>query len=130
LANHGHEGSAPVFRGLAVREQLLRVDLPPPPPGADANLPPPCATKTTRQRLEQHRVSPDCASCHRLMDMLGYSYESDDEIGRFRTTENGVRVDDSGEIIGTDVDGPVHGALELGRRLAGSQQVQRCLVDN
>jgi hypothetical protein len=130
LATHGHEGSAPVFRGMAIREQLLCVDLPPPPPGADANLPPRSATKTTRQRLEQHRVAPDCASCHRLMDVLGFSFESYDDVGRFRTTENGIKVDDTGELIGTDVDGPVKGALELGKRLAKSQQVQRCLVNN
>jgi Protein of unknown function (DUF1592)/Protein of unknown function (DUF1588)/Protein of unknown function (DUF1595)/Protein of unknown function (DUF1585)/Protein of unknown function (DUF1587) len=130
LAVHGHEGSAPIFRGMAVREQLLCMDLPPPPPGADQNLPPRTATQTVRQRLQQHRVAPDCASCHNLMDVMGYGFEAYDDIGRFRTTENGVKVDDTGEIIGSDVDGPFRGASELSRRLLKSERVQRCLVQN
>jgi hypothetical protein len=127
LATHGHEGSAPIFRGIAVREQLLCTDLPPPPPGADNMFPPPSATKTTRQRLEMHRAAPQCASCHQLMDKLGYGFEAFDDIGRYRTTENGVAIDDSGEVIGTgDADGPFKGAVELGRRLAKSETVQQC----
>jgi hypothetical protein len=128
LATHGHEGSAPIFRGVAVREQLLCAALPPPPPGADNNLPPSSATQTTRQRMEKHRANPECASCHSLMDVLGYGFEAYDEVGRFRTTENGFPINDAGELIGTDVDGPFRGALELGRRLVQSKQVQRCLA--
>ncbi len=128
LATHGHEGSAPIFRGIAVREQMLCVDLPPPPPGADANLPPVSPTKTTRDRVEQHRQNPECASCHNLMDVLGYGFESFDDVGRFRTTENNVKVDDSGELIGTDADGKFKGPVELARKLAGSQQVQQCVT--
>jgi Protein of unknown function (DUF1592)/Protein of unknown function (DUF1588)/Protein of unknown function (DUF1595)/Protein of unknown function (DUF1585)/Protein of unknown function (DUF1587) len=128
LATHGHEGSAPIFRGIAVREQLLCVALPPPPPGADANLPEPSPTKTTRDRMEMHRTNPECASCHSLMDVLGYGFESFDDIGRHRTTENGIRVDDSGELIGTDSDGKFKGPIELARKLAGSPQVQQCVT--
>jgi hypothetical protein len=36
-------------------------------------------------------------------------------------------VDDSGELRGTDIDGPFHGAVELGQKLASSQQVRRCV---
>jgi hypothetical protein len=129
LATHGHEGSAPIFRGVAVREQLLCMELPPPPPGADALFPPPSPTKTTRERLQMHRVAPDCASCHELMDALGYGFESFDDIGRYRTTENGVAIDDSGTIVGTDdADGPFKGPVELGRRLAKSKTVQQCVA--
>jgi hypothetical protein len=129
LATHGHEGSAPIFRGIAVREQLFCVDLPPPPPGADNMFPPPSPTKTTRERLVMHRVNPECASCHDLMDSLGYGFESFDDIGRYRTTENGVPIDDTGKILGTDdADGPFKGPVELGRRLAKSKQVQQCLT--
>ena len=128
LATHGHEGSAPIFRGVAVREQLLCAELPPPPPGADANLPPASPTKTTRQRTEQHRTNPECASCHSLMDVLGYGFESFDDIGKFRTTENGQKIDDTGELVGTDVDGAFKGPVELGKRLASSSQVQKCVT--
>jgi hypothetical protein len=129
LATHGHEGSAPIFRGIAVREQLFCVDLPPPPPNADALFPPPAPTKTTRERLQMHRAAPQCASCHELMDTLGYAFESFDDIGRYRTTENGVPIDDSASLVGTgDSDGSFKGPIELGRRLAKSQQVQQCVA--
>ncbi|HXU81054.1 MAG TPA: DUF1592 domain-containing protein, partial [Polyangia bacterium] len=129
LATHGHEGSAPIFRGIAVREQLLCMDLPPPPPGADAMFPPPAPTKTTRERLLAHRAAPDCAACHELMDALGYAFESFDDIGRYRTTENGVAIDDSARITGTgdSADGDFKGPVELGRRLAKSKTVQQCV---
>lgn len=129
LATHGHEGSAPIFRGIAVREQLFCVDLPPPPPGADNMFPPPAPTKTTRQRLQMHRVNPECASCHELMDSLGYAFESFDDIGRYRTSENGVPIDDSAKIVGTeDIDGDLKGPIELGQRLAKSKTVQKCVT--
>jgi hypothetical protein len=129
LATHGHEGSAPIFRGVAVREQLLCMELPPPPPGADALFPPPSPTKTTRERLQMHRVNPECASCHDMMDTLGYAFESFDDIGRYRTTENGVNIDDTGAIVGSDdADGPFKGPVELGKRLAKSKHVQQCVT--
>jgi len=103
--------------------------MPVPPPGADQNFPPATKTATTRQRFDNHRTNPTCASCHIMMDKLGYGFESYDAMGTFRTTENGVMVDDSGEIIGTaDIDGPFKGASELSHRLASSKQVQSCMT--
>jgi hypothetical protein len=128
LAGHGREGASPIFRGIAVREQLLCSELPPPPPGADVLLPPPSPNASTRDRLEQHRANPECASCHSLMDVLGYGFESFDEIGRFRTTENNKQIDDSGEFVGTDVDGAFKGPIQMARKLAGSAQVHQCVT--
>jgi hypothetical protein len=129
LATHGHEGSAPIFRGVAVREQLLCMELPPPPPGADQLFPPPSPTKTTRDRLVMHRANPECASCHDQMDSLGYAFESFDDIGRYRTTENNIPIDDTGRIVGSeDADGDFKGPIELGRRLARSKHVQQCVT--
>jgi hypothetical protein len=128
LAGHGREGASPIFRGIAVREQLLCSELPPPPPGADVLLPPPSPNASTRDRLEQHRANPECASCHSLMDVLGYGFESFDEIGRFRTTENNKQIDDSGEFVGTDVDGAFKGPIQMARKLAGSPQVHQCVT--
>jgi hypothetical protein len=96
----------------------------------DNALPPPNATQTTRERLVEHRKRADCASCHALMDVLGYGFENYDGIGRFRTKENGVPVDNQGEITDSDVDGTFHGAIELGQRLVASKQVHRCLATN
>jgi hypothetical protein len=129
LAAHGAlDGSSPIRRGLAVRERLLCAEVPVPPPGADQNVPPLTPSTTTRQRFDKHRSVPSCAACHALMDKLGYGFESYDGIGRFRTTENGVTVDDSGELIGTDIDGPFRGAPDLAHRLAQSPRVAECVA--
>jgi hypothetical protein len=130
LAAHGSfDASSPILRGLAVRERLLCAPMPVPPPGADQNFPAATKTATTRQRFDNHRTNPTCASCHVMMDKLGYGFESYDAIGAYRTTENGVTVDDSGEIIGTqDIDGPFKGAAELSHKLASSKQVQSCMT--
>jgi hypothetical protein len=129
LAAHGaFDASSPILRGLAVRERLLCAPMPVPPPGADNSFPMATPSQTTRQRFDKHRADPSCASCHMLMDKLGYGFESYDAVGKFRTTENGFPVDDSGEIIGTDIDGPFKGAPELAHKLAGSKQVQQCVA--
>lgn len=118
--------SSPILRGKFVAEQMLcwQVPLPPanvpPAPSADAtNL-------TTRQRFEQHAESA-CASCHRMMDPLGFAFESFDLAGRFRDTEKGQPIDASGVLKGTDVDGPFANAIELSSRLARSGQMRACV---
>ncbi len=129
LAMHGAlDGSSPIRRGLAVRERFLCAEVPPPPPGADQNVPESEPSKTTRQRFDNHRTVASCAACHVLMDPIGYGFETYDGIGRFRTTENGVKVDDSGSFAGTDVDGPFQGARGLADKLATSSQMQACVT--
>ena len=92
LASHGREGSArPSSAASPSASSCCAWSCRRRRPGADALLPPPSPTKTTRDRLEQHRLNPECASCHNLMDMLGYGFESFDEMGRFRTTENNIK---------------------------------------
>ena len=62
-----------------------------------------------RERMESHRSDPVCASCHRVMDPLGFALENFDGIGRWRAlNEAGAPIDASGELAdGTPVDGPV-----------------------
>ena len=62
-----------------------------------------------RQRMEQHRVNPVCASCHARMDPLGFALENFDAVGKWRTTigEAGVPIDASGVLPdGTTFQGP------------------------
>jgi hypothetical protein len=81
--------TSPVLRGKWVLENLLGAEPPPPP----ANVPPLDATKATaggkllsmRERLEQHRANPACATCHTTMDTLGFALEVFDGVGRHRT---------------------------------------------
>ena len=49
-----------------------------------------------RQRMEEHRVNPACAVCHKLMDPLGFALENFDAIGGWRDTEAGSPIDSSG----------------------------------
>jgi hypothetical protein len=122
-----HETS-PIHRGMFVRAGLLCGEVPPPPPGVDPIAPDPDPSLTMRERLDEHRSDPVCASCHSLMDPLGFPFEHYDAVGVWRDDEAGRPVDASGFLMETDVDGEVVGAVELAHRLAGSEQVDDCMV--
>jgi hypothetical protein len=128
--NSNANQSSPVYRGKFVREQLLCQHLPNPPDELVVVPPDPDPGLTTRQRFDQHRTDPSCASCHQLMDPIGFGFEKYDAIGMWRETENdGLAIDDSGEIVGTaDADGAFNGAVELADRLAGSAQARGCFT--
>src|SRR5262249_35870812 len=49
-----------------------------------------------RERLAEHRSNAACASCHRLIDPVGFSLEQFDAVGRWRTMEEGKPVDAAG----------------------------------
>lgn len=129
LAHHAQPlQTSPVHRGKFVRESLL-CQFPPPPP-ADLIIVPPelDPNLTTRERFNQHSADPECAGCHKLMDPIGLGFEHFDPVGRFRADENGIAVSDAGELFGTDVDGEFNGPVELGARLASSEQVAGCMT--
>jgi hypothetical protein len=93
--------TSPVLRGKWVLENLLGSP-PPPPPGnvpaleensVAANLP-------VRERLARHRADEACASCHNLIDPVGFSLENFDAVGRWRDLEEGEPVDSSGSLPG------------------------------
>jgi hypothetical protein len=120
--------SDPVHRGIFVRERLLCQHLPPPPPGLMVTPPDLQPGLTTRERFAQHRSDASCASCHRLIDPIGFGFESFDALGRFRTEEEGLPIDASGEIVdGGDANGPFDGVVELSERLAQSDAVRACV---
>jgi hypothetical protein len=65
------------------------------------------AVSTMRERMEQHRVSPTCATCHKMMDPIGFALEAFDAAGAHRTTEAGRTLDLTGTLVdGTKFDGP------------------------
>ncbi len=90
--------TSPVKRGKWVLENLLGITPPPPPPnvpalasGAQAEL-----TGSVRQRLEAHRSKPGCASCHALMDPIGFGLENFNAIGQWRDQDGPFPVDSAG----------------------------------
>ncbi len=102
--------TSPVSRGKWILDNLLGAPPPDPPPGVETNLDPPAGdtTPTTiRQRLELHRANPVCASCHRIMDPMGFALENFDLIGAWRDNEGPAAIDASGQLAdGTAVKGP------------------------
>jgi hypothetical protein len=128
LALHAKpDRSSPIHRGKFVREVLL-CQSPPPPPDVVPEPPSVDENQTTREQFTQHSEDPLCASCHQLMDPIGFGFEHFDGIGRYRDTEWGLPIDASGELIGTDIDGTYDGVVELAQRLASSEQVKNCIV--
>lgn len=99
VTSHANRTS-PVVRGKWILENVLGTPPPPPPP----NIPPldekPTKGKvlTVRERMAQHRANPTCASCHNLIDPLGFALENFDAVGRWRTLESGSPIDPTGSL--------------------------------
>jgi hypothetical protein len=102
--------TSPVVRGKWILDNLLGTPPSPPPPNvpalkdnADDGLP-----HSLRERMEEHRANPACASCHKVMDPLGFALENFDAVGAWRTSDEGARIDASGQLAdGTKIDGVV-----------------------
>jgi len=91
--------TSPVIRGKWILENILGTPPPPPPPDVPG-LPDNAAgekPKSVRERMENHRRNPVCATCHRVMDPLGFALENFDAVGAWRTTDSGVPVDARGQ---------------------------------
>lgn len=129
LAAHAQNiDSSPIQRGHLVRVRLLCQTIPPPPPTLIITPPKPDATRTTRARFSDHDTNPTCQGCHKMMDPIGDGLENFDAIGAYRSTDNGKPVDASGSLTDTDVDGDFNGPVELGNRLAQSEEARECFA--
>jgi hypothetical protein len=105
--------TSPVKRGVWVLDNILGT----PPPEPPANVPPLEDTNsdhkimTLREQMTMHRKVEPCASCHKLMDPIGFALENFDADASWRTKqggEGGVPLDTSAVLWdGTKVDGPV-----------------------
>lgn len=119
--------TSPVKRGKWIIENVLGE--PPPPPAPDVipldnqdEL-----TGTLRERMEQHRDNPSCASCHAKMDPLGFALENYDALGRWRDRDEGEEIDASGILpSGESFNGP----MEMRRVLMTTQRddLIRCIA--
>src|SRR5262245_41524022 len=91
--------TSPVLRGKYLLDNILGAPPPPPPP----NVPPLAEVSpgsmqpaSMRERMEQHRRNPVCATCHARMDPLGFALENFDAIGKYRTADGHSTIDASG----------------------------------
>jgi hypothetical protein len=102
--------TSPVQRGQWVLENLLGSRAPSPPPGVETNLDQKAENnkpQTLRERMEQHRTQPVCATCHSIMDPIGFTLENFDLIGKWREMDGASRIDATAEMVdGTRLDGP------------------------
>ena len=143
-SNAGPVETSPTARGIFIREQLLCQHVPNPPPGVNTQVPEPTADKplARRQRMQAHVENPTCASCHRLMDPIGFGLENYDAVGHWRDKEvlefegRGARnpgrkvelpLDVKGEIAGLP-NGSFAEPRQIGQLLAGSRACQECVV--
>jgi len=110
LTSHA-DRTSPVLRGKWVMEVLLGTPPPPPPPdvpdleatadSTDGRL------RTVRERMEQHRANPACASCHKMIDPIGLALDNFDATGAWRIRDNGMPVDAASTFYdGTPLTGP------------------------
>jgi len=105
-----YKQSSPVLRGAWVLENVLGETVPPPPPDVPALE---VAAKghrdlTIRETMELHRANPTCATCHRMIDPIGFGLENFDWMGRWRDTDKSKPVDASGVMpSGEKFNGPV-----------------------
>ncbi len=120
--------TSPVKRGKWILENILNTPPPPPPPDVPELDEQQAELKgTLRQRMEQHRVKPICASCHQRMDPLGFGFENFDAVGAWRTHEGKFPIDASGVLpSGQSFKGP----RELVAILkAKDGEFRRCLAE-
>jgi len=117
--------TSPVIRGKYVLGQLLCDEPPPPPPGVEG-LDEEVTATTVREQLEQHRADPVCASCHEVMDEIGFGLEHFDAIGQWRDEDRGLPIDATGSLP----DGTTFtGARELAEVLADDPRLTRCMTE-
>jgi hypothetical protein len=128
VALNAHPGrSSPTLRGKALREVLLCERVPPPPGNVDFSLVQDTGNpvyKTARARLTAHHRNPVCAGCHKLIDPVGLALENFDGGGDYRTTENGVAIDTSGELDGVKFAS----GGQLGQVMHDNPATASCLV--
>ncbi|MEP7308547.1 MAG: DUF1592 domain-containing protein [Acidobacteriota bacterium] len=103
--------TSPVVRGKWVLDNLLGAPPPPPPPDVPAlkdRTDDDGTPHSLRERMEEHRANPACASCHKVMDPIGFALENFDAVGAWRTRDAGAAIDASGQLAdGTPVNGVV-----------------------
>jgi len=133
-----------------VREQFLCQHVPDPPAGVNTNLPPftEAMPQTNRDRMSEHATNPSCATCHKLIDPIGFGLERFDAVGgrrdkfrlQFATGRGGgeggrrrpmknvdLEIDAAGYVAGIP-DSQFSSPSQLGAVLAKSAQCQECMV--
>jgi hypothetical protein len=118
---------SPTRRGKWILDRLLCRKPPPPPPDVPAFDPNVSSDGTLREKLEalHQGAASSCASCHSLIDPMGFALENYDGVGLWRDTDNGQPVDATGTMPETGV--AFSGAAELSAAIAADPRFASCV---
>jgi hypothetical protein len=123
--SHG-DRTSPVKRGKYVMTELLCTDIPPPPPTVNTTVEPDVTgARTLRQVLEAHLTNPSCATCHHLMDPIGFGLENYDAIGEYRTIDNTLPIDATGTLPS---GATFNGLVQLTQLIAKDPAFPKCMT--
>lgn len=124
--------SSPIHRGVFIIRGILGYTLDPPANSAFVPLPPTSHPElTTRQRVTLQTGPESCATCHSMINPLGFTLEGFDAVGRTRDTEKGKPIDISGSY--ETRDGSIArfaGPRDLAEFLANSDQAHDAFVQH
>ncbi len=119
--------TSPVKRGKWILENLLDDPPPPPLPGVQALEDQPELLGSLRERMEQHRADPQCAVCHRRMDVLGFGLENFDPIGAWRDRDGRFEIDPSGQLPGGEAFATASAMMDILKQ-GNADEFCRCLT--
>jgi len=127
--NAGHDDPSVVQRGVRLLDDILCRPLPPPPPNVDVPVfPEPRPNATTRERYEQHHLSP-CADCHLKIDPLGFALLNYDAVGAYHATEpvSPLPIDASGSLQVPSGQLSWTTGVELVKKMATLPETRDCM---
>ncbi len=118
--------TSPTQRGLWIRTRLLCESIPPPPPDVSVDEPPVSPTSPCKADRYYTHAASGCASCHQLMDRIGFGLENYDIAGKYRATDVNLPecpISGNGEVVGA---GAFNGPGGLGAVLADTGKLEAC----
>jgi len=120
--------SHPVKRGVAILQRVACIDIAPPANTVIPDLPPPVDGQSNRERFAMHGMNP-CASCHAIIDPIGFAFEGYDAVGKFRTTEGGKPVNAAGSFVlgASKVD--FNNGVEMVKKLVQTDEARNCMAN-
>ncbi|WP_119393539.1 DUF1592 domain-containing protein [Salinibius halmophilus] len=138
MAAYAHNNeTAPILRGVYVRQQLLCQQFATPPSDLDTRPLPPEDYTTSRDKYGQMTSAPVCQTCHEDINGVGFGLEKYDAVGLIQTIEKatGNAVNSQGNF--TDLSGMnpnsttqalFSGGTEMAALIANEDSVNTCMA--
>ena len=124
--NSHADRTSPVLRGKYVLTELLCENVPPPPGNVNVSVvPDPTGAKTLRQVLQAHIQNASCATCHNLMDPIGFSMENYNAVGVYRTMDGMLPVDSTGML---STGQKISGLMDLAQIVGNDPAFPKCMA--